>query len=329
MAADPTKRTGTTPIPALPTPILPTIGGGAPSPIKTFGAAEEGGGGPCGWVHNGGDMDPGWWSWTPCETGSWDGGGGGPTGSGSGPGGGGGGGLPPPYGPGSTGGKKAVPLPVTNPCASLSAGFSASEVTRLPSQYAGVSKSQSAIINAAIINAAKTYGINPLLLMGIGIQESHMGVGGGYNRKTGTGDGGHGRGLWQIDDGFGKDPPLSLTDAELLQCQTDPAFCAMQAAKLLAFNLKKYGGNLTKAIQAYNGTPGTPKSNAYSTDVCGYIQEYAQTAPPPPPNPPTGISSMNSSWDNMGLLPTQSPDLSSLDYDSSSLDETSGNMFFV
>jgi hypothetical protein len=105
---------------------------------------------------------------------------------------------------------------------------------------------------AEITAAAAAHGLDPKLLAAVAAQES-----GGPGSNSGNnivGDGGHGHGLFQIDDrtwDFAKTPAAM-----------NPAANANQAASILADNLARYGGNVKAALSAYNsGSPtasGTP-----------------------------------------------------------------------
>ncbi|MDP4198384.1 MAG: hypothetical protein Q8922_04300 [Bacteroidota bacterium] len=193
-------------------------------------------------------------------------------------------GQPPPSNPnkptpddGGSGQPRGKPISSDFPCQDMDTGWSQSAADQIPDTYPFNPETKK-----AILAAAKEYGINPILLAGIGLQESHLGDGKGYipydpsTGKGGTGDNGHGRGLWQIDDHYGTKPPLSLTAAQLLKCQSDPAYCAMQAAKLIAYDLalKKNQGNVMRLVESYNGTPGTAVTIAYAQKVCHYMRSF-------------------------------------------------------
>lgn len=93
-----------------------------------------------------------------------------------------------------------------------------------------------------IESAARQYGLDPTLLAAVAAQET-----GGPGSNSGhniVGDGGHGHGVFQIDDrwhAFAK-----TRDA------MDPAKNAQYAARMIAGNLKQYGGNVREALSAYN-----------------------------------------------------------------------------
>lgn len=100
---------------------------------------------------------------------------------------------------------------------------------------------------AVISDAAKRHGLDPRLLAAVAAQET-----GGPGTDSGrnvVGDGGHGRGLFQIDDRW---HAFARTAAAM-----DPAKNADYAAGMLSDLVAKYGGNLHAALSAYNaGSPG-------------------------------------------------------------------------
>ncbi len=97
-----------------------------------------------------------------------------------------------------------------------------------------------------IADAARRYGIDPKLLAAVAAQET-----GGPDSNAGhnvVGDGGHGRGLFQIDDRWHQ---FAATPGAM-----DPAQNADYAAHMIAGLLKQYGGNVHEALSAYNsGSP--------------------------------------------------------------------------
>lgn len=97
-----------------------------------------------------------------------------------------------------------------------------------------------------IAGAAGQYGLDPDLLAAVAAQETGgPDTNGGHNV---VGDGGHGHGLFQIDD---RSHPFAETAAAM-----DPAKNADYAAGMLAGLLKRYQGNLHEALSAYNsGSP--------------------------------------------------------------------------
>ena len=97
-----------------------------------------------------------------------------------------------------------------------------------------------------IESAARRRGLDPDLLAAVAAQET-----GGPDTNAGrntVGDGGHGRGLFQIDDRW---HPFAATSGAM-----DPAQNADYAAGMLSGLLKRYGGNVQQALSAYNtGSP--------------------------------------------------------------------------
>ena len=116
-----------------------------------------------------------------------------------------------------------------------------------------------------IAGAARRYGVDPELLAAVAAQET-----GGPDTNAGrnvVGDGGHGRGLFQIDDrwhAFAGSPEAM-----------DPAKNADYAAGMLSGLLKQYGGNVHEALSAYNaGSPtaagrASPGRGSSSARGCG------------------------------------------------------------
>jgi len=103
-----------------------------------------------------------------------------------------------------------------------------------------------------IARAAARHGVDPALLAAVAAQET-----GGPGTNAGSnivGDGGHGHGLFQIDDRW-------HTFAKSSRAM-DPGSNADYAAGMLSGLLRRYGGNVGEALSAYNaGDPharGTP-----------------------------------------------------------------------
>jgi hypothetical protein len=126
---------------------------------------------------------------------------------------------------------------------------------------------------AEITAAAQRYGLDPRLLAGVAAQET-----GGPGASSGSnivGDGGHGHGLFQIDD---RSWAFAGTPAAM-----DPAQNADIAAQILSRNLAQYGGNVKAALSAYNaGSPaaiGTTttwsdgKTLGYADSVLRHVAE--------------------------------------------------------
>lgn len=102
---------------------------------------------------------------------------------------------------------------------------------------------------AQIAAAAARHQLDPRLLAAVAAQET--GGPGADSGRNVVGDGGHGRGLFQIDDrwhAFARGPGA-----------LDPARNADYAAGLLQSNLRRYGGDVRAALSAYNaGSPTAP-----------------------------------------------------------------------
>ncbi|MBV8149456.1 MAG: transglycosylase SLT domain-containing protein [Candidatus Eremiobacteraeota bacterium] len=103
-----------------------------------------------------------------------------------------------------------------------------------------------------IAAAARRHGIDPSLLAAVAAQETG-GPGANAGRNV-VGDGGHGHGLFQIDD-------RSHAFAESQQA-SDPAANADYAAGMLSSLMARYG-NLRQALSAYN----TGQPNAIGTQT--------------------------------------------------------------
>lgn len=130
-----------------------------------------------------------------------------------------------------------------------------------------------------IAAAARRYHLDPDLLAAIAAQET-----GGPDTNAGrnvVGDGGHGHGLFQIDD---RSHSFAATAAAM-----DPAQNANYAAGMVSGLLKRYGGNVREALSAYNtGSPtaaGTktlwPDGSdlAYSDSVVRHYQRLTGDSP--------------------------------------------------
>ncbi|MBV8726279.1 MAG: transglycosylase SLT domain-containing protein, partial [Candidatus Eremiobacteraeota bacterium] len=108
---------------------------------------------------------------------------------------------------------------------------------------------------AEIASAASRHGVDPTLLAAVAAQETGgPGANAGHNI---VGDGGHGRGLFQIDDRY---HDFARTDAAM-----DPARNADYAAGMISGLLHSYGGNVHEALSAYNAGSG---------DAVGTITEW-------------------------------------------------------
>lgn len=97
-----------------------------------------------------------------------------------------------------------------------------------------------------IAAAATRYGLDGRLLAAVAAQETG-GPGSNAGRNV-VGDGGHGHGVFQIDDRF---HAFARTSGAM-----DPAENANYAARMLSGLLRRFGGNVHKALSAYNaGSP--------------------------------------------------------------------------
>ena len=104
-----------------------------------------------------------------------------------------------------------------------------------------------------IARAAARNGLDPTLLAAVAAQETG-GPGSNAGRNI-LGDGGHGHGLFQIDDrwhAFARSPAAM-----------DPAQNAERAAELLRGLLDRYGGDERAALSAYNS--GSPSARGTTT----------------------------------------------------------------
>ncbi|MBV9232931.1 MAG: transglycosylase SLT domain-containing protein [Candidatus Eremiobacteraeota bacterium] len=97
-----------------------------------------------------------------------------------------------------------------------------------------------------IAGAARRHGLDPALLAAVAAQETG-GPGSNAGRNV-VGDGGHGHGVFQIDDRW---HAFAGSAAAM-----DPARNADYAAGMLSGLLGEYGGNVREALSAYNsGSP--------------------------------------------------------------------------
>ena len=105
-----------------------------------------------------------------------------------------------------------------------------------------------------IAAAAARHNLDARLLAAVAAQET--GGPGSDSGRNVVGDGGHGRGLFQVDDrwhAFARSPAAM-----------DPAKNTDYAAGLIAGNLRRYGGDLRAALSAYNA--GSPAATGTRTD---------------------------------------------------------------
>jgi hypothetical protein len=116
-----------------------------------------------------------------------------------------------------------------------------------------------------IAAAAQRNGLDPVLLAAVAAQET-----GGPGSNSGAnvvGDGGHGHGVFQIDDRY---HAFASTPAAM-----DPAQNANYAAGMLSGLLQKYGGNVHAALSAYNA--GSPAATGTTTNWGGTTLGYADS----------------------------------------------------
>jgi hypothetical protein len=116
-----------------------------------------------------------------------------------------------------------------------------------------------------IVAAAQRNGLDPVLLAAVAAQET-----GGPGSNSGAnvvGDGGHGHGVFQIDDRY---HAFASTPAAM-----DPAQNANYAAGMLSGLLQKYGGNVHAALSAYNA--GSPAATGTTTNWGGTTLGYADS----------------------------------------------------
>jgi len=107
---------------------------------------------------------------------------------------------------------------------------------------------------AQIAAAATRHHLEPRLLAAVAAQET--GGPGADSGRNIVGDGGHGHGIFQIDDrwhAFARSPAAM-----------DPVSNADYAAGMLESNLHRYGGDVRAALSAYN--TGSPSATGTRTD---------------------------------------------------------------
>jgi len=139
-----------------------------------------------------------------------------------------------------------------------------------------------------IASAARRHGLDPTLLAAVAAQETG-GPGANAGRNV-VGDGGHGHGLFQIDDRW---HAFAKTAAAM-----DPAKNADYAAGMLSGLLDQYGGNLRSALSAYNSgsAGGAP---AYAQSVLEHYSEIAGGA----------VAELPSLVNSLGALASQAQSL--------------------
>ena len=155
-----------------------------------------------------------------------------------------------------------------------------------------------------IAAAAARHHLDPRLLAAVAAQET--GGPGSDSGRNVVGDGGHGRGVFQIDDrwhAFARGPGAM-----------DPAQNADYAAGLLASHLDRYGGDVRAALSTYNaGTPSATGTRTTWADgrTLGYadsvLRHYerlggSDTLPPPSPGAASGPTSTSAGAPDAGGL---------------------------
>ena len=141
--------------------------------------------------------------------------------------------------------------------------------------------------------AAARHHLDPRLLAAVAAQET--GGPGNNSGRNVTGDGGHGHGLFQIDDRF---HAFARTAAA-----GDPGKNADYAAGMLSESLRQYGGDVHKALAAYNaGDPdgtgtvtqwGDGTRLGYADSVLRHYSEIAGTPIAQTPSGGAGSSQTN------------------------------------
>ncbi len=142
--------------------------------------------------------------------------------------------------------------------------------------------------------AAAQHNLDPRLLAAVAAQET--GGPGAVSGRNVVGDGGHGHGLFQIDDRW---HTFATTSAAM-----DPAQNADYAAGLLSSNLQKYHGDVRAALTAYNS--GSPTGTGTLTDwgdgrPVGYadsvMRHYAALGGAPAPGTVSPVTALTAAAD--------------------------------
>src|SRR6266550_2555854 len=123
--------------------------------------------------------------------------------------------------------------------------------------------------DSAITSASSTYGIDPRVLQAVGMQESRLGTGAGYNANTGRDAGGNlGVSPFQLD------PASGLSKDTLARAAQDPSYAARLSAQMLQRNLKASNGNLREALSMYNsGSRHSSQGLAYADSVLSFMNQ--------------------------------------------------------
>ncbi len=117
-----------------------------------------------------------------------------------------------------------------------------------PKEISAVARAEK--IDPAIVqtisDAAVRHNVDPYLLLAVGKQETDFGRGAGYNRATGRGDGGHGYGMFQLDDRTASHRP------NLEAVAKNPGKAADVASGMLREALDHSHGDTSGALRYYN-----------------------------------------------------------------------------
>ena len=103
-------------------------------------------------------------------------------------------------------------------------------------------------IASILVDEARTIGIPPSVAFGICSRETLCGA--AIERTGWAGDGGHGRGVMQVDDRYHK------TFVRTYANNNHRANIRYALQKVLAVDLKTFGGSLRQALAAYNSGAG-------------------------------------------------------------------------
>jgi hypothetical protein len=155
-----------------------------------------------------------------------------------------------------------------------------------------------------IAAAARRYGLDPNLLAAVAAQETG-GPGSNAGRNI-VGDGGHGHGIFQIDDRW---HTFASTAGAM-----DPGRNADYAAGMLSGLFKEYGGNAHEALSAYNSGSPTSEGTAtqwgdgsrlgYADSVLRHYQRLTGASPATSPESAqaTAIAETPTAVENAGAL---------------------------
>jgi hypothetical protein len=157
-----------------------------------------------------------------------------------------------------------------------------------------------------IAAAARRHGLDPDLLAAVAAQETG-GPGANAGRNV-VGDGGHGHGIFQIDDRW---HAFAATAGAM-----DPAENADYAAGMISGLLKRYGGNVHEALSAYNaGSPRATGTKTHWSDGSdlGYadsvMRHYEQLTGEADPAESSAIAESNATVASVGALQAQAQQL--------------------